>query len=35
MEDNLGEPLPKKKGRKPRRQNEKEIMYDYASEIER
>jgi phosphate starvation-inducible PhoH-like protein len=35
MEDNLGEPLPKKKGRKPRRQNEKEIMYEYASEIER
>ena len=35
MEDNLGEPLYKKKGRKPRRQNEKEIMYEYASEIER
>ena len=35
MEDNLGEPLPKKKGRKPRKQNEKEIMYEYASEIER
>jgi phosphate starvation-inducible PhoH-like protein len=35
MEDNLGEPLHKKKGRKPRRQNEKEIMYEYASEIER
>ena len=35
MGDNLGELLPKKKGRKPRRQNEKEIMYEYASEIER
>jgi phosphate starvation-inducible PhoH-like protein len=35
MEENLGEPLYKKKGRKPRRQNEKEIMYEYASEIER
>ena len=35
MDDHLGEPLPKKKGRKPRKQNEKEIMYEYAAEIER